>query len=775
MTVWASPAWAQLDILTGKPLNPANGALSAAGPESVVSVRAEFSAGAAGEPGTLSITADIESPWYTYALTQKPVLATPSEITMSASPDYQVMGEFRPELPPQLVRKDGESFEIHKDTVTWQAPLELKPGVDPQSVKVNGRVRIQVCNDHECLPPTRFDFVAAYAPPDASGPKPKSTPVFAPDTIHATLRGAIEPQPVAPGFSVKLVITAEPAQGWHVYELLPRDPNAPGSKPTLIVLTKTSGFRAERTVASEKVTEIPSEGPDLPAQRYHEGRVNWTTTIPIPKDTKPGQYPIEGLIGYQTCSGATCDIPHGARFQGTITVGDAGRGTAPLLFGEARYIEAAKAAAQRPSEIEPVIIPGSDPSLPLMIVFSLAGGFLLNFMPCVLPVIGLKILSFAEQAGRSRAHVLSLNVWYSLGLLSVFLVLATLASAVNLGLRDTDLGWGEQFSSTSFNVTMVAIVFVMALSFLGVWEIPIPGFVGSGKANDVAMREGAFGAFAKGVLTTVLATPCSGPLLSAVFGYTLKQQPPITYTIFACIGLGMASPYLLIGAFPNLIRFLPKPGAWMETFKQMMGFLMLGTIVFFFSFMNQEYLVATFAMMVGLWAGCWWIGRTSLVEPLGRKLAAWIQGSAVAGLIGLAAFTWLTPHESIIPWKGFSPSELARLTSEGHVVMVDFTADWCPNCKYNLRVAIETDEVRDLVARESIVPLLADWTNGAPEIKQMLGSLNRRAIPLLAIFPAEKGSAPILLDGILTKQNVLEALQQAAGKGSSSKLTATLP
>jgi thiol:disulfide interchange protein len=239
----------------------------------------------------------------------------------------------------------------------------------------------------------------------------------------------------------------------------------------------------------------------------------------------------------------------------------------------------------------------------------------------------------------------------------------------------------------------------------------------------------------------------------------------------------MASPYLAVGAFPQLIRFLPKPGAWMDTFKHMMGFVMLGTIVFLFSFMDRNYLVATFAMMVGLWAGCWWIGRTSLVEPLPRRLMAWTQGGLFAALIGLSAFTWLTPHASIIPWKAFSPAELARLNGEGQTVMVDFTAEWCANCKFNLYHSIETKEVLDLLNQNKVVPLLADWTTGSPEIKQSLESLKRGGIPLLAIFPA--GKPPILLDALISKQQVLDALRQAGpsnpidGEADGKSLTAS--
>ena len=403
-------------------------------------------------------------------------------------------------------------------------------------------MRIQVCHD-SCLRPTNFEFVAqATAKPAAE--KATASGVFQPERGHVTWRGRLEPQTVAPGSTANLVLTAEPAGNWHVYSLHDRDPKDLGYKPTLIVLTKTDGLKAGRAKTDDRVIEAPSEIPGGETQRYHSERVTWTVPITIPKDAKPGNYAIEGLVGYQACSGATCDLPSGLRFDAALTVGTtSGTQAVPLSFSAAQYKDAAKAADARPAEVSEVRGPETvDASLLAMIGFSLIGGFLLNFMPCVLPVIGLKILSFAEQAGRSRRHILTLNLWYSLGLLSVFLVLATASSAVNLGLNDTNLHWGQQFSSTSFNVTMVCIVFVMALSFLGVWEIPIPGFVGSGKANEVAMREGAVGAFTKGVITTVLATPCSGPLLGAVFGYTLNQPPPITYAIFGSIGLGMAAP-----------------------------------------------------------------------------------------------------------------------------------------------------------------------------------------------------------------------------------------
>jgi thiol:disulfide interchange protein len=262
--------------------------------------------------------------------------------------------------------------------------------------------------------------------------------------------------------------------------------------------------------------------------------------------------------------------------------------------------------------------------------------------------------------------------------------------------------------------------------------------------------------------------------LGPVLGFTLKQPPAVTFLVFGAMGLGMSAPYLLIGAFPRLIRFLPKPGAWMETFKHLMGFVLLGTIVFLFTFMDRDYLVPTFATLIGLWAACWWIGRVSLVEPLGVRLKAWTQAVAFAAAIAFASFHWLTPHESIIAWKNFSQAELDRLTAEGHTVLVDFTAEWCLTCKTNLRFAIETEEVKRLIDQNKVVPMLADLTKGSEEINQALAALNSTSIPVLAVYPSGRPTSPIILRDLILQRQVLDAIKQAGpSKPAAKSLTAS--
>jgi thiol:disulfide interchange protein len=235
----------------------------------------------------------------------------------------------------------------------------------------------------------------------------------------------------------------------------------------------------------------------------------------------------------------------------------------------------------------------------------------------------------------------------------------------------------------------------------------------------------------------------------------------MAYVVFGSVGLGMASPYLLIGAFPKLIAFLPKPGVWMDTLKQIMGFLLLGTVVYLFWTMSPHFFVPTLALLVGLWFACWWIGRTPLTAGSSKRWTAWLGGLTVAALIGLFAFMFLLTKPKI-PWLPFSPATLAAARAEGKTVMVDFTANWCLTCQTNSKITIETEPVHELIQENQVVPLLADWTDRSPVIKKALNGLGRNSIPILAIWPA--GAADdevIILDDLITQGQLLDALRRA--------------
>ena len=536
------------------------------------------------------------------------------------------------------------------------------------------------------------------------------------------------------GEPARLFVTATIEPGWHIYSIT-QPPGGPIG--TTISVAPSDAYQVgdfQATTKPERDKEAEKLFGGLIVETQH-GTVTWRAPIELAANVDPASVTITGKVRAQLCDAGSCLPPEGFPF-------------------EARFVPGARMAME---DVEPESTAGTVDGVQLasVLVGAFFGGLILNLMPCVLPVISLKLLSFIEQGGQGRGRVFVLNLWYSAGLLLVFLVLATLSASFSLA-------WGEQFTLTWFKVTMTGLVFVMALSFLGVWEIPIPGFVGSGKAGKLQVQEGAAGAFAKGVFTTILATPCTGPFLGPVFGFTLEQPAYVAYLLFGTVGLGMASPYLVIGAFPQLIRFLPKPGAWMETVKEVMAFLLLGTVVYLFTTMNERYFVPTLALLVGLWFACWLIGRTSPLAAAQTKLRAWIGGLGTAAIVGYMAFSLLL-HEPKLAWQPFSPQAVQQAHAEGKTVMVDFSADWCPNCKWNLAWAIDTAGVGELVESNGVVPMLADWTDHSPAIKDFLTQrLKRQSIPVLAIWPASAPfDQPIILDGTLTESQVLEALERA--------------
>ena len=568
-------------------------------------------------------------------------------------------------------------------------------------------------------------------------------------------QGHLEPSVVAPGTTAQLVLTATPNEGWHVYAYADVEPDGEGPKPTLVVVTE--GFPTRRAVTDSAVHEKKSTEGHV--ETYHQGVVTWTVDLQVPADALPGKHRVAGFVGYQTCFAKGCDQPRGAEFSTEIEVAESTvDGSVDLFWQTVSYSLASKSASAFHQGVAPPerrdtsasssgkTSPGratkkrslasaraaqisQDDSAESTTNYSFVGalgiaflaGLILNVMPCVLPVIGLKIMAFVQQAGESRARVFALNVWFTAGLMSIFMVLATLVYFVQFG-------WGEQLQSTPFNVTLAAIVFAFGLSLLGVWEIPIPGFVGSGKGAELADHEGATGAFFKGVLTTILATPCTGPLLIPATAWAVKQPVYVNYAVFAMIGLGMASPYLLIGAFPGLVRTLPKPGAWMETFKQIMGFVLMATVVWIFSFLGAGTLFPALSLMLAVAVACWWIGRTPAFGSLRERLTAWIGGLGLIAAVGLIAFdtnrlilpivavvvalgiswllisrmpltagrfrrvaTWAGSVLMIVlalavagasftsaelPWETFSPAVLDEHLADGNTVLIDFTADW---------------------------------------------------------------------------------------------------
>jgi len=831
VVAWSAAAIDRGSVAQDRPaFDPLAGLGAAIG--SPVKVEAEFKAAAGGEAPVLVVTATIDDGWHLYSVDQKPGGPRPTRITVVPESPWLPAGPFKPDLAPHVRTITdvpgwvGLKVEEHSGTVVWRAPM-LANSAGSGDV-ITGAVNVQLCRDNSCSPPETFPFTAKVpvaAPtagdaatiigrdPPRNGLLPGVTwdriATHVPPRAHAGVAAAFGPERpgVADGGPAvaqlsSLVVRLTPEEGFHLY--LPAgsaDSEVGQGKPTVVAVT---GADAQTTVVVLEAT--PAHAAELAAAKGVDGPVTFEVLLP----TAIAAGGAEIVIGFQTCTDTSCDPPTAVRLKATPSWAS-GTDAGLIEFGPAKYAEAAKkpiavefAALLPPSA--PPLPPGgesvggtsasvsSEPplppsttaisaalappeapvqpaglSLPMALLSGLLGGLILNLMPCVLPVLGLKLMSFAQQSGKARAEVFRTNLWYCAGVYAVFFALATASVAANIGLGSRNLAWGEQFTSSTFNITMVAIVFAFALSFLGVWELPIPGFIGE-KAGHLQSKEGPLGAFLKGVLSTVLATPCSGPFLGPVFGFTLAQPTIVTYSVFGAIATGMALPYILVGLVPGLVKFLPKPGLWMETLKEILGFVMLGTVVFLFTFLKHDFFVPTFALLVGIWAACWWIGKGQEKSGGSVGFGRWVQAAGVAAAIGFASFTFLGPVESIIPWEPFSRARLAELRSSGATVLIDFSADWCMTCKLNLATAIETDKVKAAIESNRVVPLLADWTEESPEIKTMLESLQSKSIPVLAVFPStrpgEAAPEPIILRDLITESQVLTALK-AAGPSRS--------
>ncbi len=384
---------------------------------------------------------------------------------------------------------------------------------------------------------------------------------------------------------------------------------------------------------------------------YHEGEVTWTLPIKVPEDKSEGVYPIAGVVGYQACTEDSCDQPLAFQFSGEINVGaDSGSSTPVALAitntdfptAEKSYLDTRDVMFAERTALQPR---QSLAATDLFQYFAIAmlGGFILNFMPCVLPVIGLKVMSFIDESNGSSRRIAALNLWYTSGILSVFLGFALATVLVQLVSNQT-IGWGQQFQNFGLQIAIIVLLTAMALSFMGLWEIPVPGFASNGKAADLSMRQGAIGAYSKGLIATLIAIPCSGPMLGQVFALSLTQPAWVIVVMFFGMGLGMALPYIVFAAYPHAMHFLPKPGEWMITFKQFLAFPLLLSVVWFISTVDVDYRIAalTIAVMTGL--GCWIIGKVPAYAELGVKARAWAFATVVVALSGFMSVKYLGPR-----------------------------------------------------------------------------------------------------------------------------------
>ena len=409
----------------------------------------------------------------------------------------------------------------------------------------------------------------------------------------------------------------------------------------------------------------------------------------------------------------------------------------------------------------------------ILLLSALFGGLILNLMPCVLPVLSLKLFSLIKQAGESRKRLLVLGTSTTLGILASFWALAGIVAAVKAG--GGNAGWGMQFQSAGFIAFMVVILSAFAMSFFGVFEIWLPGSATT-KMDKAGRKQGFWGAFFTGALLVLLSTPCSAPFLGTAMGFAFTASTPVLFLFFTAAGVGLALPYMLVSTFPKILKVFPKPGAWMVTLQKIMGVLLLGTVVWLLWVVHEQ----AGNVGVGIFAA---ISLLSIamsfaignIAPPG--VAFFREVLSVSGAVVILAVIWFAfaspKFEAEVDaifkarsvqlvtedgWYRYTPELIEELAKSGRTVFIDATADWCLTCKANEAAVLNRDDFKRAMDSLNVARVKADWTRETPEVTALLRSMGKSGVPAYAIYPAGDASKQIVLPELLTTSAIVEKI-----------------
>lgn len=664
-----------------------------------------------------------------------------------------------------------------------------------------------------CTGVTNWLVVPAYAEEDLRAQLAKSP-------WHSVAQLESDVKQVKAGVPFKVGVKLTMIPGWHTYYKESGD----AGMPTTIKWTLPDGF-----TASELLWEKPSKFVDSGITTYGYHEPNLTAAVITPPANFNGPVKITALVKWLCCRDicipgkaqldielpVTTGMPEPSAqkadfdklgWQGKVADLAAAPGEKPAHndqtgvwqssdyggagSGSGAQSSSSAQSAENPSETslgaassllnEKLDVQGQQQiTLPLCFLFAFIGGFILNFMPCVLPVIALKVVGIVEQAHGDRVLVQKHAVAFTAGMIGTFLLLAGSVLAVKAA--GGGVGWGFLFQIPAFILGMSVVVLLFSLSLFGMFYISLPN---QGSVDHLASRNDLVGTFFKGVLATVLSTPCTAPFLGTALGFAFTQGALTIVLIFLTIGLGMASPYFVLLLRPELLKFMPKPGTWMERFKESMGFILLATVVWLLSILGQttgvDGLVRAITLLVAVSFAAWLMASfTNLSSTTAQKVRMWILSLSVVagtfyfsygalpgfGLIAVKQASTGDERTGPIKWQPYDLKVLDAALQEKKTVLVDFTADWCLTCKVNEKTVLDSKPVTDKLQELRVVTMQADWTNGNPEISKILAKFNRSGVPLYIIFPGKNPTKPIVLPEVITKELVLKALDEA---GASS-------
>ncbi len=467
---------------------------------------------------------------------------------------------------------------------------------------------------------------------------------------------------------------------------------------------------------------------------------------------KPGTYSIELVTGYQFCDeNGTCFLPQKETHTVTLSVSNE--------EGAERTAEESTAAAGADSSLFRIL---------QFILFAFVGGIILNVMPCVLPLLSVRALSLVNQGGKDRKKIFAGSMAYTGGIILSFFILSGIVTMLKVS--GELVGWGFQFQNPSFVIVLISVIFVFALSMFDVFVITPPGMNAAAKASG---KGGYLGSFLTGVFAVLVATPCTAPFLGAALGFAFSQPPAIIFLIFFFVGLGLALPFIILGIWPRFIQKIPKPGNWMTVFKEAMGFLLIGTVVYLlttlFRQVSGENFIRALVFLGVLAFASWLYGR--FAKPGSPKLRQWIVLAAAAAIVTLGAVFILktsaadpdgreAAEEVYIneEWEPFSPEKVAEYRAAGEPIFISFHAAWCTNCKINKAAVLSTEPVLEAFSAYGVRLLHADYTERNPVIAEWIEQFGKAGVPVYVLYVPNR-EQPVIFPELLSKQMIIRALE----------------
>ena len=462
------------------------------------------------------------------------------------------------------------------------------------------------------------------------------------------------------------------------------------------------------------------------AQRWAHSTTGFTLSVPAGDLPPDGNSPLEGLLVMESVrDGTMAQSGHYVRLAAEPPASSVNRDLSPMTA----------------------------------LVFAFLGGLILNIMPCVLPVLSIKILGFVREAGANQQRLAYHGLSYTAGVLSCFTVIA----AVLLALRASgeSLGWGFQLQSPVLVTLLTYLMLLVGLNLAGVFSV---GGKLMNAGHSLTGISGLPGTFATGVLAAIVASPCTAPFMGAALGYAITRPAPESLAVFLSLGAGFALPVLLLSLFPAWLQFIPKPGNWMKRFQQALAFPMFATAAWLLWVLSQQtdtwVYGGALAGLVILAFVAWLYGQWT---PRGWRL--WLLGTCTAAALMLVIGPMLASDPSAQPRldssddRPWSEQQVQELTAAGRPVFVNFTAAWCITCKVNEQLALSTDNTRQLFEARSIAYLVADWTRRDPAITRQLERYGRSGVPLYLLYPPA-AEQPVLLPQLLTEGNIAEAIDK---------------